>query len=68
MVMSLWSLGSFSLASMALSSALPKIVLISSGSIKVLSWKERTALKSICFFCAILALSRIIMSKNSFPV
>ena len=62
------SSGSFSLASMALSRAFPKMALISKGSKNEPSLKWMTALKSIFFSFAACALSRMMMSRNSFPV
>ncbi len=68
-VISRCSSGSFTLASMALSSALPNIVLISSGcSMCSIRSREISALKSIPFPRAALALSRMTMSRYSLPV
>ena len=62
-VMTRRGMASFSLASMALSRALPKIVLMSSGSRKAPSSKWMTAVKSICFSRAVFALSRMMTSR-----
>ena len=67
-VTSRWPWGSFSQASMALSRALPNRVLMSRGARNLPSAKGVTAVKSIPFSRAALALSRRTMSRYSLPV